>query len=64
MDWKNEFLKLYMSSTAGSLDKALELKRNHLPQKLYRYRKADNLEHLKNEICKGRIFFIFSVHNE
>lgn len=56
MDWKNEFLKLYMSSTAGSLDKALELKRNHLPQKLYRYRKADNLEHLKNEICKGRIF--------
>lgn len=56
MGWKDEFLKLFMSSAETNFNKAIELKRNHLPQKLYRYRKTDNLEHLKNEICKGQIF--------
>ena len=35
-DWKREFLDLYMSADVEKFGQALELKRLHIPPKLYR----------------------------
>lgn len=56
MDWIDEFIKLYSSKEESDFTKALELKRAHIPNKLYRYRTTKNLEYLKEEICDGEIF--------
>ena len=56
MDWIDDFIKLYSSKEKGDFTKALELKREHIPNKLYRYRTTGNLEYLKGEICDGEIF--------
>lgn len=37
-DWKTQFLDLYMSGDVKEFGQALELKRQHIPEKLYRYR--------------------------
>lgn len=56
MDWIDEFIKLYSSKEESDFTKALELKRTHIPNKLYRYRTTNKLEYLKEEICDGEIF--------
>ncbi|MBO7183470.1 MAG: DUF2971 domain-containing protein [Bacteroidales bacterium] len=38
MTWKEEFYQLYLSPESGSTIKALEMKREHIPEKLFRYR--------------------------
>lgn len=38
MDWKKEFLKLYVSEELEDYQKACDLKNAHIPNKLYRYR--------------------------
>lgn len=38
MDWKEKFLELYTSNDFQLYEKALEMKRKHIPEKLYRYR--------------------------
>ena len=37
-DWKTEFLNLYMSGDVEKFGQALDMKRLHIPKKLYRYR--------------------------
>ena len=37
-DWKTKFLDLYMSGDVEKFGQALDLKRIHIPPKLYRYR--------------------------
>lgn len=64
MDWIDDFIKLYSSKEKGDFTNALELKRAHIPNKLYRYRTTNNLEYLKEEICDGEIFLIFTFRNE
>lgn len=56
MNWIDDFIKLYSSKEKGDFTNALELKRAHIPNKLYRYRTTNNLEYLKEEICDGEIF--------
>lgn len=56
MNWIDEFIKLYMSKDKGDFGKALDLKKERLPAKLYRYRSLKNLDYIKNEICNGQIF--------
>lgn len=55
MDWKSEFHSLYISKSLDGHGKALDLKRDHLPQKLYRYRPVsdDNLEFRRQELLGG-----------
>ena len=38
MEWKKEFIKLYISNNVTEYGMALELKCKHIPNKLYRYR--------------------------
>lgn len=38
MEWKKEFLKLFTTDSIEDYRKALKLKRDNLPEKLYRYR--------------------------
>lgn len=56
LSWKEEFLKLYVSSQKGDFGKALDLKRSNLPQKLYRFRSLTNLAYTLEEICEGKIY--------
>ena len=58
-DWKEEFLKLYLSGDQNDFLLALDLKRNNLPKKLYRYRsisKTSSYIHVMNEIKRGEIY--------
>ncbi len=59
-DWKETFLKLFISEVDENYDKALELKRTNIPKKLYRYRSIDSdekMEFTKGEIITGEIYF-------
>ena len=58
MTWKNDFLRLYTSEVISDFEKALELKREHIPQKLYRYRSLSDksMEHRFGEIVRGELF--------
>lgn len=53
MNWIDEFIKLYMSKEKGDFGKALDLKRDKIPTKLYRYHSLKKLEYIKNEICNA-----------
>ena len=58
-DWKAEFLELYMSGDAGDFDKALSLKRLHIPKRLYRYRTLSDDSIAKyrfGEIVRGELY--------
>ncbi len=55
-EWENEFWKLFVSTQKGDLRKALDLKRKHIPEKLYRYRSLDNLDYITSEIATGEIY--------
>lgn len=58
MDWQKQFLQLYTSEVLEDFREALELKREHIPQKLYRYRAITdgNMNHRVNEIVHGELF--------
>lgn len=56
MDWKTEFLELYISKQNGDFSKALDLKREHIPEKLYRYRDLERMSHIREEVCGGKIW--------
>lgn len=58
MDWQEQFLRLYTSKSLEDFSKALELKREHIPPKLYRYRAITdgNMKHRVNEIVHGELF--------
>ncbi len=58
MEWQKQFLQLYTSENLEDFRKALELKRQHIPSKLYRYRSVtdDNMPHRINEIVCGELF--------
>lgn len=56
MSWKDDFLTLYTSAENGDHVKALTLKREHLPKKLYRYRPLTKPDNIKDEICNGNVF--------
>ncbi len=58
MDWKTEFLDLYMSGDAGKFGEALALKRLNIPKKLYRYRTLsdDNMTYRFGEIVQGELY--------
>lgn len=58
-DWKTEFLDLYMSGDVGKFGQALELKRLHIPKRLYRYRTLsdDNITKYRfGEIVRGELY--------
>lgn len=56
MDWQTKFLNLYMSQSVQDFSTALELKRAHIPAKLYRYRPLGPDSHFAEEICEGTIY--------
>ena len=59
MNWKTDFLSLYMSDDVEKLGQALELKRMHIPEKLYRYRTLndDNISKYRfSEIVHGELY--------
>ena len=58
MNWKEEFLELYMSGQQEEFSRALDIKRNGLPQKLYRYRPVshENIQYIYQEVCVGEIY--------
>lgn len=58
-DWKTQFLDLYMSGDVKEFGQALELKRQHIPEKLYRYRTLsdDNIiKYRLGEIVRGELY--------
>lgn len=57
MSWKDDFLQLYTSNIVSDFGKALELKREHIPKKLYRYRPLsnDNMKYRFGEIVRGEL---------
>lgn len=57
-DWKDEFLRLFTSGSVDDFGKALELKRENMPRKLYRYRSLSkgSMQHRIGEIVCGELF--------
>lgn len=58
-EWKTEFLELYMSGDVEKFGQALELKRLHIPKRLYRYRTLsdDNITKYRfSEIVRGELY--------
>ena len=57
-DWKEQFLDLYMSGDVGKFSQALELKRLHMPKRLYRYRALSdsNIKYRFGEIVRGELY--------
>ncbi|MBS5512316.1 MAG: DUF2971 domain-containing protein [Faecalibacterium prausnitzii] len=58
MDWKDEFLRLYLSGEVEDHRQALELKEKNLPQKLYRFRPGNNMNFVRDELL-GLIYIPF-----
>ena len=59
MNWKTEFVELYMSNNIDNFRQALELKRKNIPEKLYRFRSVrseENLARVLNEIISGQLY--------
>lgn len=58
-DWRTEFFDLYFSNDISKFREALDLKRRHIPKRLYRYRALDAesiIKHRFDEIVKGELF--------
>ena len=51
-DWKTEFLELYTDGDVRKFDQALELKRLHIPKRLYRYRTVSDENITKYRFCE------------
>ena len=59
MEWIEDFLKLYMSEETSNFRKALEIKCNHIPKKLYRYRPLkgkNSIQRRTSEIVNGELY--------
>lgn len=56
MGWKDEFIEMFMAGDLKNFSAALELKREHIPKRLYRYRSAMNCPNIIEEICEGEIY--------
>ncbi|MBQ6863619.1 MAG: DUF2971 domain-containing protein [Clostridia bacterium] len=58
MNWKNDFISLYTAGTPADYCNALDLKRNNLPKRLYRYRPITDasLKYRFNEIVRGELW--------
>lgn len=60
MNWKEEFMQLYMSDSATDVREALDLKRKHIPERLFRYRSLSDdkkiMGYRYDEIVKGEIY--------
>lgn len=59
MDWKSEFLSLFTSNDVKDIGKALDIKREHMPEKLYRYRSLtdENINTYRLcEIVRGELY--------
>ena len=55
MDWKDEFLKLYISTNENEIQQAIDLKEEYIPWHLYRYRPAKKEEFVASEL-RGQIY--------
>lgn len=58
-DWKTQFLDLYMSGDVEKFGQALDLKRLHIPKRLYRYRTLSDENITKyrfGEIVRGELY--------
>ena len=55
MDWKKDFLKLYMSTNENEVQQAINLIEVHIPQHLYRYRSASEAIFVQSELL-GQIY--------
>lgn len=55
MDWKNKFLKLYMSTNEDDVQQAINLKEENIPRHLYRYRSASETKFVQSELL-GQIY--------
>ena len=62
MGWKEDFLRLYTSDIIDDYNKALKLKRENLPSKIYRYRTLSNknIKLRRNEILNGTLYLSHS----
>lgn len=58
MDWQEEFMRLFTSDKSTDFRDALELKRNHIPKKLYRYRSLSHksMPYRFDEIVHGKLY--------
>lgn len=56
MNWKEVFIEKYFSESQEDYNEGLKIKSDNMPNSLYRYRSINNLDFLKNEICRGEIF--------
>ena len=58
VNWKEDFLRLYTSEKVDDYGEALDLKRKHIPTKLYRYRPLDNksMAFRMGEIVRGELY--------
>lgn len=54
-EWVEEYAKLIISIDSDQRLKAIQLKNQHTPSKLYRYRPLHNLKHIQNEL-NGKIY--------
>lgn len=55
MDWKDRFLKLYMSTNEDDVQQAINLKEENIPRHLYRYRSASEAKFVQSELL-GQIY--------
>ena len=55
MDWKDDFLQLYLTANSENIKKAIAIKQKHFPSQLYRYRPVFDVNYLENEF-DGNIF--------
>ena len=55
MDWKDKFLKLYMSTNEDDVQQAINLKEENIPRHLYRYRSASEAKFVQSELL-GQIY--------
>lgn len=56
MDWKEKFIAKYITGSPQSLEEALDLKRQNIPEKLFRYRSLNSFSRVLNEITTGQIY--------
>ena len=56
MDWEKTFFKQMAANSADAFRSALELKRQHLPARLYRYRPSSEPFYAIDEIKTGEIY--------
>ena len=56
MDWKEEFKKKYFSADSRDIDKAMLIKKNNMPSKLYRYRSLENETRFIDDVVNAHVY--------